>query len=72
DPNGLLGGTFLPIRLAGAAPLALWAGYRNQSWALVLAAWFAVPLLWPGTFAMLTPLLWRLWLVLPRQTPARV
>jgi len=72
DPSGLLGGTFLPVRLVIAAPLALWAGYRNRSWALVVASWFAVPLLWPGTFAMLTPLLWRLWLLSSGGRPRRL
>jgi hypothetical protein len=61
DPRGLLGGTFLPLRLVVGTLLALWAGYRNQAWALVLASMIAVPLLWPGTFAMLTPLVWLLW-----------
>jgi hypothetical protein len=61
DPRGLLGATFLPLRLIVAAVLATWAGYRNAPWALVLASWSAVPLLEPGTYAILTPLLWFLW-----------
>lgn len=68
DPSGLLGGTFFPVRFVVAALLALWAGVRNQPWALVIASWFAVPLLWPGTFAMLIPLVWLLW----RRPRARV
>ena len=68
DPSSLLGGTFFPVRFVVAALLATWAGYRNQAWALVTASWFAVPLLWPGTFAMLIPLVWLLW----RRPPAQL
>jgi hypothetical protein len=43
----------LPLRLAAVVPLIAWAATTERRWLLVVAAWLALPAIWPTSAAML-------------------
>jgi len=46
----------LPIRLLIAGLLIAWGARRNRHWTLIVGTWLSIPVLWPQTLAVLTPL----------------
>jgi hypothetical protein len=46
----------LPIRLAAAGLLVAWGARAAHAWTVIVAAWLCIPVLWPQTLAVLTPL----------------
>ena len=46
----------LPVRLVVAAALIGWGARTNHRWTVVLGTWLSIPVLWPQTLAVLTPL----------------